>query len=98
MRIGGLGISEATKWGETPEIQGAASKIAQNAMTDSFVGQIGEMAPKTPKKTFICLRKAPQPVWIFEYKQTSNSALVQFLFCGCLYLPRKVSCRNKGRA
>lgn len=46
MRIGGLGISEATKWGETPEIQGAASKTAQNAMTDSFVGQIGEMAQK----------------------------------------------------
>ena len=50
MRIGGLGISEATKWGETPEIQRAANKTAQNAMTDGFVGQIKEMAKKDAQK------------------------------------------------
>ena len=50
MRIGGLGISEAAKWGETPEIQRAANKTAQNAMTDGFVGQIKEMAKKDAQK------------------------------------------------
>ena len=50
MRIGGLGISEATKWGETPEIQRAANKTAPNAMTDGFVGQIKEMAKKDAQK------------------------------------------------
>ena len=50
MRIGGLGISEAAKWGETPEIQRAANKTARNAMTDGFVGQIKEMAKKDAQK------------------------------------------------
>ena len=50
MRIGGLGISEAAKWGETPKIQRAANKTAQNAMTDGFVGQIKEMAKKDAQK------------------------------------------------
>ena len=50
MRIGGLGISEAAKWGETPEIQRAANKTAQNAMTDGFVEQIKEMAKKDAEK------------------------------------------------
>ena len=50
MRIGGLGISEATKWGETPEIQRTANKTAQNAMTDGFVGQNKEMAKKDAQK------------------------------------------------
>ena len=50
MRIGGLGISEATKWGETPEIQRAADKTAQNAMTDGFVERIKEMAKKDAQK------------------------------------------------
>ena len=46
MRIGGLGISEAAKWGETPEIQRSAQKTAEKAMTDGFVSQIQEMAKK----------------------------------------------------
>ena len=50
MQIGGLRISEAAKWGETPEIQRAANKTAQNAMTDGFVGQIKEMAKKDAQK------------------------------------------------
>ena len=50
MKIGGLRISEAAKWGETPEIQRAANKTAQNAMTDGFVEQIKEMAKKVAEK------------------------------------------------
>ncbi|OUO37602.1 hypothetical protein [Flavonifractor sp. An306] len=50
MQIGGLGISEAAKWGETPKIQRAANKAAQNAMTDGFVEQIKEMAKKDAEK------------------------------------------------
>lgn len=37
MRIGGLGISETIKLGETAKIKKAASKTSQNAMTDGFV-------------------------------------------------------------
>ena len=50
MRIGGLGISEAAKWGETPEIQRSAQKTAEKAMTDGFVSQIQEMAKKDAQK------------------------------------------------
>ena len=56
MRIGGLGISEATKWGKTPEIQRAADKTTQNAMTDGFVEQIKEIARKTQKKASVWTR------------------------------------------
>ena len=49
MRIGGLGISEATKWGETPKIQMSAQKKAENAMTDSYISGIQEQAKKDAK-------------------------------------------------
>lgn len=52
MRIGVStgGYNEAVKWGETPEIQRAANKTAQNAMTDGFIEQIKEMAKKDAQK------------------------------------------------
>ena len=43
-------LSEAAKWGETPEIQSAAQKTAEKAMTDGFVSQIQEMAKKDAQK------------------------------------------------
>ena len=43
-------LSEAAKWGETPEIQSAAQKTAEKAMTDGFVSQVQEMAKKGAQK------------------------------------------------
>ena len=70
MRIGGLGISEAAKWGETPEIQRAANKTAQNAMTDGFVEQIKEMAKKDAEKG-ICMDK--------EYLQLRDARMKKYI-------------------
>ena len=46
MQIGGLRISEAAKWGETPQIQMSAQKQAENAMTDRYILGIQEQAKK----------------------------------------------------
>lgn len=70
MRIGGLGISEATKWGKTPEIQRAADKTTQNAMTDGFVEQIKEIARKDAEKG-ICMDK--------EYLQLRDARMKKYI-------------------
>ena len=49
MQIGGLRISEAAKWGETPQIQMSAQKQAENAMTDRYILGIQEQAKKDAK-------------------------------------------------
>ena len=49
MHIGGLRISEAAKWGETPQIQMSAQKQAENAMTDRYILGIQEQAKKDAK-------------------------------------------------
>ena len=41
MRIGGLGISEAAKWGETPQIQMSPQKQASNKEPTQFFDQEG---------------------------------------------------------
>ena len=67
-RFGNSKASEATKWGETPQIQQKANVTAKNAMTDSYVEQLKEYAKKDAQKGIYMDKEAIQ----FQRSQMSQ--------------------------
>ncbi len=49
MRLNGLSITEAAKWGKTPTIQKKADQTVKKVMTDEFVARLEEHAKRDAK-------------------------------------------------